>query len=150
MPESRTPSRFPAALVGRRARCDDADFTEMRSRIDPALQAHLLNLLPMPMLTAANEAHLGVRIMMEQCPASFDRLFRANILLVVAIARNYAGRGLLQPDLVDSGKVGLAYGVGLFDPATGLRFSSAGGWWIKQAIRLAIAESATGCTRGRH
>lgn len=141
MRESRAPSRFPASLIGWRAPCEDADFTAMRSRVHPVLQAHLLNLLPMPMLSAADEARLGSRIMVEQCPASFERLFRANILLVVAIARNFGGRGLRQPDVVDSGKVGLVYAVGSFDPSTGIRFSSAGGWWIKQAIRLAITET---------
>lgn len=142
MRDSRASEVLTEAMFRWRAPCDDADFSALRSRIDPSLRSYLLNLPQGPTLTAAAEQRLGSRIQLEQCPESFERLFRANILLVVAIARNFAGRGLCQPDLVDSGKVGFVYGVGSFDPLTGLRFSSVGGWWIKQAIRLAIAESA--------
>jgi len=63
----------------------------------------------------------------------------ANHGLVVAVARRYQHHGLPLDDLVQEGTVGLLRAVDLFDPARGTKFSTYAVWWIKQAIRRAVA-----------
>jgi len=63
----------------------------------------------------------------------------ANQRLVVALARRYQHRGLPLDDLVQEGTVGLLRAVDLFDPARGTKFSTYAVWWIKQALRRALA-----------
>ena len=63
----------------------------------------------------------------------------ANERLVVAVARRYQHRGLPLDDLVQEGTVGLLRAIDLFDPARGYKFSTYAVWWIKQAIRRALA-----------
>ncbi len=67
-------------------------------------------------------------------------LTRANLRLVVAIAKKYMNRGLSFPDLVQEGNVGLMKAAEKFDGGMGCRFSTYAVWWIKQAIRRAIRE----------
>jgi len=63
----------------------------------------------------------------------------ANRRLVLTVARRYAHRGLPLDDLVQEGTVGLLRAVDLFDPARGYKFSTYAVWWIKQALRRALA-----------
>ncbi len=64
----------------------------------------------------------------------------ANGRLVVALARRYRHGGLPLDDLVQEGTVGLLRAVDLFDPARGYKFSTYAVWWIKQALRRALAQ----------
>ena len=72
-----------------------------------------------------------------------SRLIRANLRLVVRIARGYLGHGLPLEDLIGEGNLGLIRAADLFDPAYGTRFSTLAGYWIKVAIRRALTETSS-------
>ena len=71
-----------------------------------------------------------------------DRMVRANLRLVVNIARGYTGKGLSLQDLIEEGNLGLLRAVEGFDPAVGTRFSTYASYWIKQSIKRALINSA--------
>jgi RNA polymerase primary sigma factor len=90
-----------------------------------------------PLLTAAEERALAEAIARGDRDAR-TRMIQANLRLVVKIARDYVGRGLVLDDLIGEGNLGLIRAAEEFDPAFGTRFSTYASYWIKQAIRHAL------------
>ncbi len=83
---------------------------------------------------------LGRRIQRGDLKAR-EHMIRANLRLVVSIAKRFTGRGLTLPDLIAEGNIGLLKAIDKFDPEAGFRFSTYATWWIQQTIRRALINS---------
>jgi len=104
------------------------------------LETYLRDINETSLLTADDEKRLAVAIGKGDALAR-DHMVRANLRLVVNIARGYANRGLPLPDLIEEGNLGLLRAVEGFDPTMGTRFSTYASYWIKQSIKRALINS---------
>jgi len=106
--------------------------------VQSALQIYLGQIHETALLTAQEEKDLSRRIIHQQDGAARERMVKANLRLVVSIAKHYQNRGMTLLDLVEEGNIGLLKAVEGFDPENGARFSTYASWWIKQAIKRAL------------
>src|SRR5688572_32399647 len=115
--------------------------TRKTSSLQTPLETYLREINETALLTAADEQELAHLIALGDVRAR-DRMVRANLRLVVNIARGYTGKGLSLQDLIEEGNLGLLRAVEGFDPAVGTRFSTYASYWIKQSIKRALINSA--------
>lgn len=111
------------------------------SAVQSPLETYLREINETSLLTAAEEKELSYQIA-EGNKESRDRMVRANLRLVVNIARAYTGKGLPLQDLIEEGNLGLLRAVEGFDPEMNTRFSTYASYWIKQSIKRALVNSA--------
>ncbi len=111
------------------------------SRLQTPLETYLREINETALLTADEEKMLSRRISAGDASAR-DRMVRANLRLVVNIARGYGSKGLPLPDLIEEGNLGLLRAVEGFDPDMNTRFSTYASYWIKQSIKRALVNSA--------
>ena len=137
--------------------------TQRRRSSDP-VSWYLMTIGRIPLLTPAEEIELGnqVQAMMaltEDGSREFEdgelttpqrrllrigrrakeRMMKANLRLVVSVAKKYQGKGLELLDLIQEGSLGLERAVEKFDPTRGYKFSTYAFWWIRQSMTRAIA-----------
>lgn len=105
------------------------------------LALYLREISQTKLLTAQEEVALAKRIKRGDRNAR-EHMITANLRLVVKIARDYEGRGLHLLDLINEGNIGLMKGVQRFDPSRGTKLSTYASWWIKQAIKRALANQS--------
>src|SRR5436190_16119294 len=109
--------------------------------VQPPLETYLREINATALLTADQEKDLARRIETGDTSAR-DQMVRANLRLVVNIARGYTGKGLALQDLIEEGNLGLLRAVEGFDPRMNTRFSTYASYWIKQSIKRALVNTA--------
>jgi RNA polymerase primary sigma factor len=117
-----------------RKRIEDLDDTAQ------LLNKYLKSMGAIPLLSHKDEVEVARRIDDGGCDAELAKaaLIKANLRLVVSIAKQYSYRGLPLPDLIQEGNLGLIKAVEKFDWTKGFKFSTYASWWIRQSIIRAI------------
>jgi RNA polymerase primary sigma factor len=105
------------------------------------LNRYLLEIGRMPLLSSAQEIQIARQIQNGD-GAARERMINANLRLVVTIARDYINLGLPLIDLISEGNIGLMKAVDRFDPEKGVKLSTYAIWWIKRAIKGALADQS--------
>ena len=108
---------------------------------DTAIRLYLREIGLVKLLTPQEEIVLAARIKKGDKKAR-EHMIKANLRLVVKIARDYEGIGLPLLDLISEGNIGLMKAVERFDPKKGGKLSTYGSWWIKQSIKRALANQS--------
>ncbi len=109
--------------------------------LDDPVKMYLKEIGQIKLLKAVEEVELAKKMQGGDHKAK-KRLVKANLRLVVSIAKRYVGRGMLFLDLIQEGNMGLIRAVEKFDYKKGYKFSTYATWWIRQAITRAIADQA--------
>jgi len=102
-----------------------------------ALKTYLKEIRSIPLLTAEEEITLSKRIKKGDEQAR-KQMIRANLRLVINIAKRYMHLGTPFLDLIEEGNLGLMKAVDKFNPKKGFRFSTYAAWWVRQAITRSI------------
>jgi RNA polymerase sigma factor RpoD-like protein len=128
--------------IGKVALLTAADEVDLAKRIEAGLYAgHLLaeeSAKEAPSMSRRRD----LRAVVIDGERAKDHLLRANLRLVVSLAKRYTGRGMPFLDLIQEGNMGLIRAVEKFDYTKGFKFSTYATWWIRQAISRAMADQA--------
>src|SRR6202007_419593 len=108
---------------------------------DADLRIYLRESGQTPLLTPQEEVDLAARIKKGDREAE-TLMIKANLRLVVKVARNSAKLGMPPLHLIAEGNIGLVKAVERFDPAMGAKLSTYAAWWIKQSIKRALANQS--------
>lgn len=117
---------------------EDPEKSELPSNAD-LIKQYFSEIGEIPLLTPEEEQRLA-RSYRAGDASTFDMLVRANLRLVVNIAKKYMNHGLDLPDLIQEGNIGLMKGIQKFDPNKGYKLSTYATWWIRQNVIRAIAD----------
>ncbi|MEF3245355.1 MAG: sigma-70 family RNA polymerase sigma factor, partial [Caldisericaceae bacterium] len=124
-----------------RSKVEEGEPAELKNHI----QSYLSTIGSVDLLTPGKEIELAEKIAHgneEERKNAKEALLRANLRLVVSIAKRYTGHGLSFLDLIQEGNLGLIRAAEKFDYRKGFRFSTYATWWIRQAITRALADQS--------
>jgi len=125
--------------IGKVPLLNAVEEVELAKRIEAGLYAtHLLSTTKR--LPVARRREL--QALAADGESAKDALLRANLRLVVSLAKRYTGRGMPFLDLIQEGNLGLIRAVEKFDYTKGFKFSTYATWWIRQAISRAMADQS--------
>src|SRR3989454_2547871 len=133
--------KLPSSRIGVPVESSPADAGSGSYDGDTAFHLYLREIGRTPLLTPQEEIELARRIKRGDKKAR-EQMIKANLRLVVKIARDYEGYGLPLLDLINEGNIGLMKGVERFDPTKGAKLSTYAAWWIKQGIKRALANQS--------
>ena len=105
---------------------------------DRTLALYIREISKTPLLSREEEVALAERVMAGDQEAR-AHMIKANLRLVIKIAKDYSGYGLPLSDLISEGNIGLMTAVDRYDPEKGAKLSSYASWWIKQSVKRALA-----------
>jgi RNA polymerase primary sigma factor len=120
-----------------------------KERSETSITLYMREIGRVKLLTRQEEIELAARIKKGDAEAR-DQMIKANLRLVVKIARSYEGIGVPLLDLISEGNIGLIKAVERFDPGKGAKLSTYSGWWIKHAIIEALAHQSKATRVPRH
>jgi RNA polymerase primary sigma factor len=114
---------------------------------ESGVELYLKEIQQVRLLTAVEERQLARKMKSrkasdEEKKEARDKFIRANLRLVVSVAKNYINKGLAFLDLIEEGNLGLLKAIERFDPKKKCRFSTYATWWIRQAIRRALVNTS--------
>jgi RNA polymerase primary sigma factor len=138
------PYVIPEPVVPKPVEGDTTAFIRHESSrydADTSIRLYLREIGLVKLLTPDEEIQLAARIKKGDKKAR-EHMIKANLRLVVKIARDYEGIGLPLLDLISEGNIGLMKAVERFDPKKGGKLSTYGSWWIKQSIKRALANQS--------
>ena len=131
--------RLPSEEISRK---ELQDATKIRGQLADNVQMYLKEIGKTALLTSTEEKYLA-RNFAKGDEQARQRLIKANLRLVVSIAKRYVNRSPLSiSDLIQEGNIGLFKAVEKFDPDRGFKFSTYATWWIRQAITRALADQS--------
>ena len=113
----------------------------MSNEFDSILRVYMNEIAKTDLLTHEEEIELAERIMQGD-DAAREHMIRANLRLVIKIAKDYSRYGLPLADLISEGNIGLMKAVERYDPEKGGKLSTYATWWIKQAIKRALSNQS--------
>ena len=117
---------------------------ESDEMIEDSVKLFLKEIGRIPLLTLEEEQHLTRTIKhgknLRELKNAKEKLIRANLRLVVSIAKKYINRGVDFLDLLQEGTIGLMKAVDKFDPDLGWKFSTYASWWIRQRLSRIVAD----------
>jgi RNA polymerase primary sigma factor len=143
-----TPGRFEAAKryveQFEQASAEGLSQTERQNLLRPLVQRRELTrrLLAASPGLAVNRPDGRIRLGIALSDAGRDELIRANLGIVIRIARKYVGRGLSLHDLIQEGNIGLMRAIDKFDFRRGHRFVTYAAWWVRSTMTRALADTA--------
>ena len=122
---------------------DKTQFAQLRktAAADDSVKIYLQQIGRVKLLSTEEEIELAQKIA-EGNEKAKNKLVKANLRLVVSIAKKYIGRGLSFLDLIQEGNLGLIRAAEKFDYKRGYKFSTYATWWIQQAITRGIADKS--------
>ena len=111
------------------------------NRNDRSFEKYLSDISKNPMITVDEEVRLAKKIR-EGDEAALNKLVNANLRFVVSVATQYQNHGMLLPDIINEGNLGLIKAAKRFDESRGFKFISYAVWWIRQAILDSLSEKS--------